>query len=80
MALEKFLPDSVEVDISKLDIGMSARVEDLNLEGITFMDPARSVVVSVKTARVLAAEDEEDEEGEEGEEGAEGGEAAESAE
>jgi large subunit ribosomal protein L25 len=79
MALEKFLPDFIEVDISSLDIGMSVRVEDLNVEGLTFMDPARSVVVAVKTARVLAAENEEDED-EEGEEGAEGGDAAESAE
>jgi len=78
MALEKFLPDFVEVDISTLNIGTSIRVEDLNVEGLKFMDPPRSVVVTVKTARVLAAEDEDDEE--EGDEGAEGGEAAESAE
>lgn len=72
-ALENVLPDFVEVDISKLDIGMSARIEDLQMEGVTFLDAARAVVVTVKTARGAGADegDDEDEEGEESAEAAE---------
>lgn len=84
-ALPADLPDDVEVDISRLDIGDSVKVGDLKLDKITFIDPERSVVVMIKSARaaMMAAvgDEEEEEEGAEGEgasaEGAEG--AAESA-
>ena len=66
------IPDNVEIDISKLRIGMAVRVSDLN-ENVTFLHPQNQVVVAVKAARGAVDDDlEEDEEGEEGEEGADG--------
>ncbi len=68
-ALEKFLPDFIEVDISSLDIGMSFRVEHLKMEGVTFLDSQRSVVVMVKAARIVVDDvDEDDDDEESGEE------------
>ncbi len=65
------LPDKIEINISKLDIGDSVKVGELNVEGIEFIDPANAVVVIVKMTRGAGAGPEEEEEGEEGE-GAEG--------
>lgn len=67
-------PDVVELDITKLRIGMALRVKDLSMEGITVLHDPEAVVVAVKRARgaVDEAEETEDEEGE----GAEGAEAA----
>lgn len=64
IGLEKDLPDTIEVDISKLEITQSVRVENVVVEGLTFLDPARTVVVIVKAARGLLDEEgeEEDEE------------------
>lgn len=66
------LPDAITVDISDLRIGQSVRVAGLEVEGVTFLEPADAVVVSVKMARGAVDEDEEETEGEE----AEGGEEA----
>lgn len=66
------LPDQIVIDISKLNIGDSVRVMDINMEKLSFIDYANSIVVGVFTARVIEEEEEESEEGEEGEEGAEG--------
>ncbi|PID94234.1 MAG: 50S ribosomal protein L25/general stress protein Ctc [Bacteroidetes bacterium] len=67
-ALEEAIPDIVEIDISSLEIGMSIRIEDLEKEGITFLDAPRAVVAAVKTSRGgVAAEDGDDDEDEEGE-------------
>lgn len=75
------LPDTVDVDISALEIGDSVKVGQLSVEGIEFLDPHNAVVINVKSARaamMAAVDDEDDEEGaaEEGAEGGEGGEAA----
>ena len=67
------IPESIEVDISKLDIGDSFMVRDLQIEKLEFLDRPNDVIVAVKVTRVVVEEEEEDEEGEEGEEG-EGGE------
>ena len=45
------LPDAITLDISKLRIGQSIRVKAIDIPGITFLDPANAVVVSVKMAR-----------------------------
>lgn len=67
-ALENFIPDAIEVDITPLQIGMAVRIEDLQLEGVNFLDPARAVVVMVKAARGAGADEEgEDDEDEDGE-------------
>ncbi len=73
------LPDTIEVDITELKIGMAIRVRDLiETTGLNILNAASAVVVSVKTARNVIEDEEEEEEGEEGAEGegAEGGEEA----
>ncbi len=61
------LPDSITVDVSKLRIGQSIRVSDINIDGVTFREPAQAVVVGVKMARgaALDVDLEDEEEGEE---------------
>lgn len=59
------LPDAVTIDITKLRIGQSVRVGDLETAGLKFVDAKNAVVVAVKMARGAskAAEiDDEDEE------------------
>ena len=57
------LPDSIEIDIEHLNIGMFIYIKDLNIEGCHFLAPENSVVVGVKTARTVIEEVvEEDEE------------------
>jgi large subunit ribosomal protein L25 len=74
--IAKDLPEDITIDISDLDIGKSVKVKDLAIENIELMDPDNAVVVLIKTARGVAADEEEGEEGEEGEEAAaEGGDA-----
>ena len=70
------IPESLEIDITKLRIGMSIRVRDVEIPGIKILGPDSAVIVGVKTARGAVDEDEEEEEeGAEGAEGGEGGEA-----
>ena len=73
------MPEHVVLDISKLDIGKSIKVKDIEIEKVQLLDPANAVVVSVKAARGLTAAELAEEEGEEGE-AAEGGESTEAAE
>lgn len=75
VGLPDAFPESVEIDITELKIGDSVRVSGIQIEGLTCLEPANAVIVGVKTARGVVAEDEEDDE--EGEEAAEGAEAAE---
>ena len=62
IGLPNDLPESIELDISKLRIGDSIRVNAVNYNGVTFLDPATAVVVSVKMARGAGLEEEEEEE------------------
>jgi len=59
------LPDAITLDIAKLKIGMSIRVKNIEIPGVTILDPANAVVVSVKMARGAVkgadADDEEEE-------------------
>lgn len=50
------LPDSIEVSISKLDIGNSVSVGDITIEGATLLNAKNVSVVSVTTTRAVAAE------------------------
>jgi large subunit ribosomal protein L25 len=77
-ALPGDLPDSIEVDITPLKIGMAIRVSDVNTDKLNIINAANAVICSVKMARGVVEDDEEDEEGAEGAEGAEGEEGAES--
>jgi large subunit ribosomal protein L25 len=45
------LPEAITIDISKLRIGQSVRVGDLETSGLRFVDPKSAVVVAVKMAR-----------------------------
>lgn len=67
------LPDAITLDISPIRIGQGITISEINIPGVTILDPASAMVISVKISRG-AVDDEEEEEGEEeGAEGAEGG-------
>ena len=63
VGLPSAIPDALTLDISTLKIGQSFRVNSISIPGITFLDPANAVVVSVKMARgaVKPADTDEDE-------------------
>jgi large subunit ribosomal protein L25 len=69
-ALAADLPDTIDVDVTKLGIGQGIKVADLNVENVEFLDVKSNVVVSVGITRAAksaaGAEGEEEEEGEEG--------------
>jgi large subunit ribosomal protein L25 len=50
-ALLADLPDSIEVDISKMAIGDSVRVSSVSLNGVEILQPADAVICSVKVTR-----------------------------
>jgi len=80
-ALPEDMPEEILIDISKLNLGGSIKVGELETEQFEFLTSDLVSVISVetpRTIRVIETEDEEEEllEGEEGEEGAEGGEEA----
>ena len=52
-ALAEFIPDRLTLDISKLDIGDSIRVNDLKLDNIDILEVPTAVVVGVRTARAV---------------------------
>ena len=71
-SLPKNLPDTIEIDITKLRIGQSIRIEDVKNENYDFVQPESAVIVSVKTARNVVEEVEETEEAGEAEDKKEG--------
>ncbi len=71
-ALASDIPDYVEIDISKIDIGDAVKVKDLSIAGLEFMDRPNNVVATVKVTRVKVDIEEEGEEGEGEGEGGEG--------
>jgi large subunit ribosomal protein L25 len=50
------LPDTISIDITKLDIGDSVAVGDIVVEGATLLNAKNVSVVSVTTTRAVAAE------------------------
>jgi len=70
--LAKNLPDTIDINVTKLGIGQSIKVADLKMENVEFLDTKSNVVVAVTITRaarsvagsVVAAADE-DEAGEE---------------
>lgn len=50
-ALANDLPDLIEIDITKLNIGQSIKVGDLQKENLEFLDSKSNVVVGVITTR-----------------------------
>lgn len=59
------LPEAVTLDITKLRIGQSIRVSQIESNGLKFLEPANAVVVAVRMARGASkgadAEEEEEE-------------------
>ena len=51
IGLPSALPEAITLDITKLRIGESIRVNSIEIPGVKFLDPANAVVVSVKMAR-----------------------------
>ena len=76
-AFAKDLPDSIEIDVTKLKIGMNIKVGDLTRDNLEFLDEKSNVIVAVQVTRVAKSTVDLGEDDEEGEEG-EGEEAAES--
>jgi len=62
--LPKNIPQSLEIDVTELNIGDTIHVADLNFEHITIINPEDTIVVSVVLPKV-EKEAEPDEEGEE---------------
>ena len=81
-ALPGNLPDSIDVDISSLELGDKYYTSQVDDEDFEILHPDNTVICQVRTSRASMAlpEDEEGDEGEEGVEGEEGTEAAEGAE
>lgn len=50
-ALPKDLPDTINVDVTELDIAQSIKVGDIDLDGIEILNPKSNVVVSVGITR-----------------------------
>jgi large subunit ribosomal protein L25 len=59
------LPADVTLDISKLKIGSAIRVKHIEIPNVQILDPANSVVVSVKMARGASKNQDDDVEEEE---------------
>ena len=72
-ALPTNLPDSIEIDISELNIGDKVYITELSNENFEFLHPDNTVVCQVRRARAAMALASEDEEGEEGDETSEEG-------
>ncbi len=72
----KDLPDTLEVDITDLNIGQSIKIHQLSYPNLEILDPQRAMVVAVATSRMSLKDMPEGEEAEgEEEEVAEGSEA-----
>jgi large subunit ribosomal protein L25 len=52
------LPNSIELNIEHLNIGMFTYIKDITIEGCELVAPGNSVVVGVKTARTVVEETE----------------------
>ncbi len=65
VGLPSAIPDAITLDIASLKIGQSIRVNSISIPGITFLDPANAVVVSVKMARGAIKPADAEDEGEE---------------
>jgi large subunit ribosomal protein L25 len=51
------MPDTIDIAIDTMEIGNSVRVEDIKIEGLTFLNASNITVVGVETTRVVAAEE-----------------------
>jgi large subunit ribosomal protein L25 len=65
--LIKDMPDRLEIDLTKLDIGDSLKISDLFYDNLEILDPQRAMVVGVVSSRLISKglREAEPEEGEE---------------
>ena len=50
--LPEIFPDFLNIDISDMEIGDALKVGELNFDGLTLLDPHRSMVVAVASSRI----------------------------
>jgi large subunit ribosomal protein L25 len=50
-ALAEHLPDTIDIDVTKLGLGQSIKVANLNVANVEFLDPKSNVIVSVAMTR-----------------------------
>lgn len=62
LGLAKDLPEYIDIDITALRIGQAIRIKEVQIPGVTVLDPANAVVVSIKRARTSVDDSDEDEE------------------
>lgn len=55
-ALPVDIPDTINIDITNLEIGQSVLIQDLKQDNILFLDSPRNVVVGVRSARAVTAD------------------------
>lgn len=55
IGLPAALPETIELDITELNIGQTIKVGDIKKEGLTFLDAANAVVLAVKMSRAAVA-------------------------
>ncbi len=51
------MPDAITIDISEMNIGGTVTVRDLKYDGITFLTPASSTIVTCQVTRNVAEEE-----------------------
>jgi len=54
--LAKYMPDHLTLNIEKLEIGQSIKIEDLNFEHLEFLNPKSVPVVSIVVTRAVATD------------------------
>ena len=58
--LPSAMPENIEIDITDLKIGMSVKVGDIDIPGLTFLGADNAVVVGVQMSRAAVEDDEEE--------------------
>lgn len=51
LGLAKYLPDTLDIDVTEMTLGKSKKIEDLNFENIELLDAKNSVVCTVRLTR-----------------------------
>lgn len=51
------MPDNITIDISNMNIGNAVLVRDMNIEGLTFLDPSNATIVTCQVTRNVAEEE-----------------------
>ncbi len=55
--LTRDFPEHLDIDISKLEIGMSLKIGDLSYDNLVIMENKKSMIVAVATSRVVQKEE-----------------------